>query len=86
MNYKVDDQIRLKQMKTRVGLKRKLRNDLWSEPKRITKVISPENVEIESKKIVNVNNIKKKEPDREVIRNEPTITRSGRIAKPRFKE
>ncbi len=49
-------------------------------------MVSPENVEIDHKKIVNVNNIKKKEPTRtkEIIRTTPTITRFGRKSNPRY--
>ena len=52
-------------MKTMSGLKKKLRNDLWSEPHIITKVLSEQNVELNGKKVVNVNNIKKKEGDKQ---------------------
>jgi hypothetical protein len=92
IKYKEGEEIRLKRPQTIVGLKKKLRNDLWSEPYKITKVISDQNVEIDlgnTKKVVNVNNIKKKEPERltlENIRNTPTTTRSGRISKPRIQE
>ena len=76
--YEVGDEVRLKQPQTKLGLKKKLKKDIWSEPKKNTRVISPENVEINSKKVVNVNHIKKKEPTREIIRSSDTITRFGR--------
>ncbi len=86
IQYKEGDLVRVKQPQTKVGLKKKLRRDLWSQPRTVTKVVSPENVEIDHKKIVNVNNIKKKEPTRanEIIRNTPTITRFGRTSNPRY--
>jgi hypothetical protein len=65
--YCVGDWIRVKQPQTKVGLKRKLRNDFWSDPYRITNVLSEQNVEIDykgQKKVVNVDNIKRKEPIR----------------------
>ena len=83
--YEVGDEVRIKQPQTKIGLKKKLRKDIWSEPRKITRVISPENVEINNKKVVNVNNIKKKEPTREIIRSSDTITRFGRKSKHRFK-
>ena len=86
IKYQVGDLIRLKMPQTKIGLKSKLRNDKWSEPLEIKKVISDQNVEVtwnDKAKIVNVNNVKKKERDREVIRKESTITRSGRVSKPR---
>lgn len=85
--YKEGDEVRVKQLATKVGLKRKLRNDLWSDAYKITKVVSPTNVEIQFKnktKVINVNNIKKKELNREVIRDKETVTRFGRVSKPRF--
>ena len=88
--YEVNEKVRIHKPQTKVGLKKKLRNDLWSEPVKISKVISDQNIEVEwnnKKKIVNVNNVKKKEPDRnnqEVIREDITLTRSGRISKPRY--
>ena len=64
-NYRVIELNRLKQPATKVGLKKKLRNDLWSKPFKIIRVISPQNVEIalngNKTKVVNVNNIKKSE-------------------------
>lgn len=87
IKYQVGDLIRLKMPQTKIGLKSKLRNDKWSEPLEIKKVISDQNVEVtwnDKAKIVNVNNVKKKERDREVIRKESTITRSGRVSKPRM--
>ena len=92
VKFKENDLVRIRQPQTKIGLKKKLRNDLYSEPVRINKVVSDQNVEIEinnKKKIVNVDNIKKKEPNRlisrENIRLEPTRTRYGRISYPRFK-
>ena len=88
--YNVGDKVRVYKPQTIVGLKKKLRNDLWSEPCRINKVMSDQNVEIEhnnKRKVVNVNNIKKKEPDRcsnEIIRETTTYTKSGRLSKPRY--
>ena len=92
--YQENDLVRIKKFQTETGLKKKLRNEIWSEPYKITKVLSKQNVEISdldesnrSKRVVNVNNIKKKEPDRkkrgEFIRSGETITRFGRISKPR---
>ncbi len=86
VEYNVGDRIRLRQPETQIGLKKKLRNDIWSEPKVISKVISPQNNEIDNRKIVNVNNVKKKEPDREIIRTAPQITRHGRYTRPRYKQ
>ena len=83
--YKEGEEVRLKQPQTKVGLKKKLRNDNWSEPRTITKVINDQNIEIDGKKVVNVNNIKKKEPAREMIRTTNTVTRFGRISKARYK-
>ena len=63
---------------------------MWSDPVKITRVISPQNVEVElknnKKKIVNINNIKKFEGNvdfsGERIRNTNYTTRYGRISKP----
>ena len=85
--YKEGDEVRVKQLATKVGLKRKLRNDLWSDAYKITKVVSPTNVEIQfknKKKINNLNNTKKKELNREIIRDKETVTRFGGVSKPRF--
>jgi hypothetical protein len=86
--YKENDLVRIKQPQTKIGLKKKLRNDLYSEPVRISKVLSDQNVEVEvrnRKKVVNVDNIKKKEVNRtEMIRTEPIITRYGRVSNPRM--
>ena len=87
VRYSVNDQVRVKQMKTKRGLRKKLRNDLWSEPQIITKVLSEQNVELNGKKVVNVNNIKKKEGDwAEVIRSSNTTTRYGRISKAKYNQ
>ncbi|CAF0859482.1 unnamed protein product [Brachionus calyciflorus] len=87
--FKPNEEVRIKQPQTKINLKKKLRNDLWSDPVKIVDVLSNQNILIENKgkrKIVNINNVKKKEPDRkcfEKIRNLPTKTRSGRISIPR---
>lgn len=90
--YSVGDAVRIKRPQTKVGLKKKLRNDRWSEPVEVTRVLSDQNVEIklhDKLKVVNTNNIKHKESSRlvkiagENIRINPTITRSGRISVPR---
>ena len=83
--YKEGEEVRLKQPQTKVGLKKKLRNDNWSEPRTITKVINDQNLEIDGKKVVNVKNIKKKEPARETNRTRNTVTRFRRISKARYK-
>lgn len=91
--YKVDELVRLKQPLTKVGLKAKLRNDKWSDPLRISRIISSENVEIElpnkKKKVVNVNNIKKvvdysRNQEEEYIRSDDTVTRYGRVSRVRY--
>ena len=89
--YNVGDEVRVKVPQTKIGLKKKLRNDLWSEPLKITKVISEQNIEVvdkNRKKVINVNNVKLKEAERicdlEKIRNQVTVTKSGRMSKPRF--
>ena len=89
--FKTGDLVRVKQPLTKIGLKKKLRNDHWSEPMEIKNVPSEQNVEIQlpngKRKIVNNNNIKLKEQKRtfaEVVRMEPTITRYGRVSHPRF--
>lgn len=89
--YRVNDYVRVKRQQTRVGLKKKLRNDHWSEPLRVSKVVCDQNVEVEignKTKIVNVNNIKKKEPTRsqEIIRKVPTVTRYGRTSRPTIRQ
>jgi hypothetical protein len=84
--------VRVRIPQTKIGLKKKLRNDLWSDPVEITKIHSNQNVEVATKKgskVLNVNNVKLKEPDRglnlEKIRHQPTVTKFGRISKPCFK-
>jgi hypothetical protein len=47
--------------------------------------VSPENLKLDNKKIVNVNNVKLKEIDREFIRKDPQTTRYGRQTRPRYK-
>lgn len=90
--YKENEYVRIFKPQTKIGLKKKLRNDLWSEPVKINKVISKQNVEVlynNKRKIINVNNIKKKEPNRsehEVIRENITRTKYGRISKPRYNQ
>jgi hypothetical protein len=51
--------VRIKQPLTKVGLKKKLRNDHWNDPVQIIDVKSDQNIEIElngKRKIVNVDN------------------------------
>ena len=82
--YNEGEYVRLKNHTIKPGLKKKLHNK-WSEPVKISKVICPQNIEIEAKgqtKIVNVNNVKKSE----LIRSQPTVTRSGRISTPRYED
>ncbi|RNA11645.1 Transposon Ty3-I Gag-Pol poly [Brachionus plicatilis] len=67
VTYNVGDQERVKLPQTRIGLKKKLRNDLWSEPLKITKLK-------EANRMC--------DPDK--IRNLVTVTKSGRMSKPRF--
>jgi hypothetical protein len=66
--YKVGDWVRVKRPQTRIGLKTKLRKDLWSEPFQITRVLSNKNIEVQwtpkQKKALSVDNVKPKEPDR----------------------
>lgn len=91
VKYNDDDFVRLKIHTTKPGLKKKLRNDLYSEPVKINKVLSDQNVEVKignKNKVVNVNNLKKKEPDRSIVleRINPNliVTRYGRTTKPRI--
>ena len=49
VEYRVGEEVRLRQPQTQVGLKKKLRNDFWSQPKEITKLISPQNIEINNR-------------------------------------
>lgn len=87
--YKPNEEVRIKQPQTKTNLKKKLRNDLWSNPLKIEDVLSDQNLVVNYKgksKVVNVNNVKKKEPTRkysENIRSFPTKTRSGRTSIPR---
>jgi hypothetical protein len=46
-SYKEGDLIRVYKPQTKIGLKKKLRNDKWSEPLRISKVLSEKNVEVD---------------------------------------
>ena len=64
LKYSTGDFVRLRQPQTKSGLKKKLRKDMWSEPREIIKVLNDQNVELANKKVVNVNIIKKKEPAR----------------------
>jgi hypothetical protein len=89
--YQEGEFVRVKQPLTKVGLKRKLRSDHWSEPREVSKVLSKQNIEIilpnGNKKVINVNNAKKKEKPRawnEFIKSTPTVTNSGRISIPRY--
>jgi hypothetical protein len=87
INFKAGDSIRIKNHTINIGLKRKLQYNKWSEPVKILKVLSPQNVEVEHKgkmKVLNVNNIKKDIQPIEIIRDTPTTTRSGRLSKPRY--
>ena len=88
VKYKIGDLVRVYVPQTRSGLKKKLRNDLWSEPWEISKVLSEQNIEIVLNgkyKIVNVDNVKIKEPDRIEKSGKDVAyrTRFGRIIKPR---
>ena len=90
VSYVENDWVRMKKFQTKPGLKKKLRNDHWSEPVQVKKVLSDQNVEVaigNKRKVVNVNNIKRKEPTRiingESISPEPTRTRYGRLSIPR---
>ena len=59
--------MRIKNHVTKTGLKKKLRNDLWSDPIKVTKIVSDQNIEIDlngTLKIVHIDNVKRKEPDR----------------------
>ena len=83
LEFEIGESDRLKSPLTRQGLKKKLRNDNWGPPRKITKIISPENNQIENKEILNVNNIKKIEPKFE-FRATETVTRIGRVSRPRI--
>ena len=75
---------------TQTGLKKKLRNDNWSDPYVINKVISNQNIEINlpegKRKVVNVNNLKRKGErfNPEGIRSFPNRTFYGRVVRPRY--
>lgn len=87
VTFKEGDYVRVKQKQIKLGLKKKLSNQKYSDPCKITKIISDQNIEINVKgknKIVNVDNVKKKEKDRENINNKITVTRYGRISIPRI--
>ena len=65
--YKIDDSIRLEQPATKQGLKKKLRNDLWQGPYRITDSNDKGNVELDikgKKKWVHINRVKPAEKSR----------------------
>ena len=88
-SYSEKEYIRVKNLATKPGLKRKLRCDKWSKPYQIVQIPNPQNVVIKHNntlKTLNVNNIKKREPNRspEVIRDHPMTTRYGRTTKPRI--
>ncbi len=130
-SFKVGDSVRIKQPLTPVGLKKKLRNNHWSDAVQVTKVISEQNVEVRlpngKLKVLNVNNVKrsneeakffeekktqkensnnssnnahlnenldlrnsdankKKHKNKEIVRDTPVETRSGRISKPIIKK
>lgn len=74
INYQIDDWIRVERPATQVGLKKKFRRDLWSEPVQIIRVNSTENVLIKEnpETWVHKNRIKPAE----------TSLRSGRISRP----
>jgi 3-dehydroquinate synthetase len=90
--YTEGESVRVKKPQTPVGLKEKLRSDRWSEKMKINKVISEQNIEVvlpnQKTKILNVNNVKHAELDRDAvlerIRTSVTTTRSGRKSQPRF--
>ena len=90
--FKTNEEVRIKQPQTKINLKKKLRNDLWSKPYKIIDVVSNQNLVVDyngKPKVININNAKKKEPNRncfENIRNFSTKTRSGRISIPRFNQ
>jgi hypothetical protein len=90
--YKEGEYVRLKIHPTKIGLKKKLRNDNYGDPVKINQVLSEQNIEVlikDKPKIINVRNCKPKEPDRivtEIIRSEPTRTHSGRISNTRYIE
>ncbi len=55
---------RLKNHTIKPGLKKKLQHNKWSEPIKVSKIISPQNIEVvvnNKSKVVNVNNVKKSE-------------------------
>lgn len=89
--YNVGNFVRVKRPQTKIGLKKKLRNDLWSDPLEVSKVFSEQNVEIKlndgKRKTVNTCNIKLKESERLVnYKEKPSkqkqyITRYGRVSK-----
>jgi hypothetical protein len=83
--YEAGNEVRVKQPQTKLGLKKKVRKDLWSAPCKITKVLNDQNVVLDNKKVVNVNNIKKKELPKEIIRTTATTTRYGRVSKTLYK-
>ena len=69
--YKENELARIKNPVTKIGLKKKLRNDKWGNPVKIVRVSSPQNIEVEIKdkrKVVNVKKVKKATCRKEVIR------------------
>ena len=74
LQFNKDDWVRVEKLATQVGLKRKFRRDLWSEPVQILQVNDIENVLIKEtpETWVHKNRIKPAE----------TLLRSGRISRP----
>jgi hypothetical protein len=75
--YKVGDFVRMHNKTIQQGLKFKLRNDRYGEPCEIIEVLSPQNIKIKWKgktKVINVNNVKPKEPDRSLSEKSTTQT------------
>ena len=63
MTLKIGDLLIIKQTQTKIFINKKLRNDLWSDPFEVTRVISNQNIEVKLRnnklKIININNVKK---------------------------
>lgn len=65
--FRVGDFVRIKNQQTKTGLKTKLRNDMWSDPVKVTRIVSDQNIEVDlkgEKKIIHIDNVKRKEPER----------------------
>ena len=65
--FRVGEFVRIKRQETKPGLKKKLRNDFWSDPVEITKINSDQNITVkwnENEKTVHIDNVKRKEPNR----------------------